>query len=76
MCVCVHTCVCLVYMCAYMCVHVRLRVCVCVVERRKELLEGSALYPQKLVNLALLRKDNWERVLFVPTPAISLVLHF
>lgn len=46
-------------MCVYVCAHVRVHMhAVCVLGERKEELEGLALYPQMLVNLASLKKNN------------------
>ena len=84
-----HTCVCAcMFVCGgahrwvCMCICVSMResecvyvfVCMCIMREKEEWLEGSALYPQMLVNLAPPRKDNWENLFcFVPCNPFILI---
>lgn len=78
MCVCVHVCMWGAHTCVCMCICVYMRgseyvyvfVCMCIMREKEELLEGSALYPQMLVNPSPLRKDNWESFLFCPLQSL------
>ena len=83
-CICMHVCMWGAHTCVCMCIcvymwgseYVYVFVGMHIMRGKEELLEESALYPQMLVNLAPLRKDNWERIFFVLSPAIPLFLFF